>query len=307
VTDPRPRVLPAERAQYTALLAFLRTVRGEFDTVLGASPPRAPWATRDNENVTAMLAVFDAAIDALAAERHVVRFDLPNTGVVAASYHFTGNDISLRPVGDAASLGDVAESLVHEYTHHEQDVTAEELLRAARLPQEHTREDELRQETEARRNGVYFAMLMRLVPRPLGFSTMVSSGLLLQDFERERTGRPAEQAAARASIRQTLEGPYAAQLAANAPGRNYTIEIRSNRHAVVVGMRGVETDLGEVPQTVQTTSALENHLAGALRALPGFATFFDAAPGGQRLAVAMFVVFDAGRRVTDFALAPSSP
>jgi hypothetical protein len=301
VTDPRDRVLAADRAQFDQLRAFLGTVRGEIATVLGQSPPAEPWAVPGNENVVAMLAVLDALSAALAAERHVVRFDLPTTGTTAASYQPFQDEIHLRPISAGTSLHEVAASLVHEYTHHEQDVTAEELLRAARLPQEHTTEDELRQETESRRNEVYFTRLMSIAGHRVGFHEELSARLFLDDFEEERTGSPREQAAARASIRTTLAGPYAAQLATNAPSRRYLIEIRPDRHAVLVGVGGVETDLGEVPTAITTQERLETHLSNQV--FPIRAPLF-LGPGGTQLTVLQFVVFDVGRKVAEFGMLP---
>ena len=303
LTDPRVRVRPADAAAYARLRTFLATVRGEITAVLATTPPREPWAVPDNENVVAMLGVLDDLNVALAAERHVVRFDLPTTGTTGALYQFPTDEIHLRPIGSAADLADVAGSLVHEYTHHRQDVTAEQLLRARRVPLEHTRADELRQETEARRNQVYFERLISLAGRPMGFGTLISSGLLLADFERERTGSPAVQARARADIRHALEGPYAAQLAANAPSRRYLVEIRPNRHAVLIGVGGVETDLGAVPPSVTTRQHLEAFLATQVEALPTRAALFRG-PSGQALVVIQFNVFDAGQKVADFALRP---
>ncbi len=299
IRDPRVRVLPNERAMFNNLRDFLIQVRAGINGLLAAPPAGEPWVRPDNENITQMLERLDALIQDLRSERHVVRFNLPRAGNVAASYSVLEDVIQLRPFTADQQRNEVAANLVHEYAHHVQDIIAEELQRAARHPIEHTRADELRQETEARRHEVYFTRLMSLQGHQVGFDEELSARIFLARFERERTSSPREQAAARREIRQQIESAYTAQLAANAPAVHYLIEIRSNRHAILIRSGGVEADLGAVPANITTRDQLNNLLIGRIQADPVRPSLFRA-PNGTQYAVIFFVVFDAGRKVAEF-------
>jgi outer membrane protein OmpA-like peptidoglycan-associated protein len=309
VTDPRDRVLAAERPMFNQLRTFLVRVQGEITTALAAGPVGHHNLTADNENVQAALALFDHLIADVQSERYVVRFDQPTTSNVAASYSELEDLIHLRPFRNDQELSQVVANLLHEYAHAIQDRTAEELLRARRLPLEHTREDELRKETEARRHEVYFASLLIGVGHHFGaagFGEEISVGVFIGRFERERTGSPAEQAAARKEIRKELESAYQQQLATNAPTRRYLIEIRSGPSAALIGLGGVETDLGSIPDTVRTTFQLDAHLAHRLEISPVFPGLFRGR-GATPNSIALFVSFDGDRKVAEFGLPRPTP
>lgn len=299
ISDTRTRVLPAQRGMYNDLRSFLAQVRTGITRLLTTPPAGEPWVSSDNENIAQMLERLDSLIANLASQRHVVRFDLPTTGQGAASYSVLEDVVHLRPFSNDEERNEVAASLIHEFAHFVQDVTAEQLQRAARAPTEHTREDELRQETESRRHEVYFTRLLTLLGHRVGFHTDLSARVFLNQFERVRTGSPTEQASNRTSIRQTLEGAYSQQLAENAPSRRYLIEIRSNRHAILVRGATSETDLGAVPTTVTTQSQLNGYLQAQIQASPIRPSLFRGS-GNTRYTVIIFIVFDAGQKVGEF-------
>jgi hypothetical protein len=305
VTDPRDRVLAAERPMFDQLQNFLVRVQGEITSGLAAGPMGRQNLTADNENVQASLAALDKLIAAVKSERHVVRFDQPATSNASASYTETDDTVHIRPFHNDQELSQTAASLLHEYAHAIQDRTVEELLRARRLPLEHTREDELRKETEARRLEVYFSSLLIGAGHSFGaagFHEEISTALFVGRFERERASSPAEQASARKEIRKELESVYGPQLARNAPLRRYLIEIRSGPNAVLIGLGGVETDLGAIPDTIKTTDQLNGHLALRLQNSPRFAGLFRGT-GATPNALALFVAFDGDRKVGEFGLA----
>ncbi|HEV7388488.1 MAG TPA: DUF4157 domain-containing protein [Gemmatimonadaceae bacterium] len=309
VTDPREHVLASDRPMFDQLRTFLVRVRGEITAALATGPVGSHKLTADNENVQAALSLLDKLIDDVQSEGHVVRFDQPTTSNVGASFTELEDLIHLRPFHNDQEMSQVAASLLHEYAHAIQDRTAEELLRARRLPLEHTRSDELRKETEARRFEVYFASLLTGTGHHLGFHEEVSAGVFVGTFERERSGSPAEQAAARREIRKELGSAYSAsgQLTANAPTRRYLIEIRSGPSAVLIRQGGAETDLGSIPVTVKTPFQLDSHLAQRLETSPMFPSLFKGS-GRTPNAIALFVAFDGDEKVAEFGLPrPTSP
>ncbi len=301
ITDPRERILQQDRARFTALRDFVVEARRGIEQLLNAPPAGHTWVRRDNENITQMLSRVDALIADLRAERLILRFDLPVQGKVAAKYDLLEGKIRLRPIRNDVQMAQAAASLVHEYAHHVQDVVAEELQRAARQPTEHTREDELRQETESRRHGVYFTRFLGLLGHSVGFHVELTARVFLGLFEKERTGSPTEQATARREIRSQLGMEYASQIAANAPMRRFLIEIRSDRHAILLEVGGRVTDLGAVPASITTRDQLNQHLNTLVDALPTRARLFGDI-GGKRVSLAMFVVYDGNRKIGEFGL-----
>lgn len=303
IADPRLKVLPNERPQFDKIRNFIIQLQGEINIALAAGPVGFHALSRDNENVQAMLRVLGMLIGDLQSERYVVRFDQPLTSSVAASYDEQGDTIHIRPFNNNEEMAMVASSLLHEYAHAIQDRTAEQLLRAGRYPLEHTREEELRKETEARRHEVYFASLITALGHGFGasgFMEEVSAGVFVGRFEQERTGSPAEQKAARREIRSQLESAYTQQLA-GAPSWKYLIEIRDGSTAVLVGQKAKETDLGSVPAYVATRDQLNAHLADRVGKSPTCATLFQGS-GATKYRVAQFFVFEQNNKLSDFAL-----
>ena len=228
-----------------------------------------------------------------------------------ASYVEQEDMLHLRPFSDDGERARVAEGLVHEYTHLIQDRTMENLLRASRGPLEHTREDELRKEIEARRHGNYFLLLMRELGISLGsgqeaFNEELSARVFVSRFERERTGRPAEQAAARTEIRKEVSQAYAAQLQSNAPIRRCLIGIDDSNRALLHAGGPTPIDLGLVPETITTRDALTGHLQSAVERSSVFPSLFVSS-NGTVYKIITFIAFNRDRKLADFAIANPSP
>ncbi len=299
VTDPRPRVEAADLRSYRRLVRFMVDARTGIRGLVANPPASLSWEIRDNENVRDLMSLLDDLIADLQAQRYVVRFDQP-AGDKLATYWYLQDEIHLRPFSNDQELAAVASSLVHEYAHAVQDRIAEELLRARRHPVEHTREDELRKEIEARRHGVYFALLMQALRR--GNITNLSTYILHFNFETERTGSPAKQRQARTRIRKTILSHYTKQLAENAPAGRYLIEVRGD-NGFLIRTGGAETALGAIPTNITKQPALENHLAGRIRRLPDYASLFRG-PGGLSYGHIALVVYEGTRKLGEFGLKP---
>ena len=299
VTDIRTKVIPAHRNMYQQLTNFMVQARTGIQRLVASSPATITYKIQDNENIRDLQALLSNLIADLQAQRYVVRFDLP-AGSVQGSYDVYQDVIHLPPITNPRQTAAVAVNLIHEYAHIIQDRTAEELLRASRYPREHTRKDELRQETEARRHEVYFAHLMQALRR--GQIRRLSTYILLGQFEKERTGSPSEQKKARRGIRQTIKSHYTRQLRTNAPSRSFLIEIRSE-HAYLIRFRGRETELGKIPSVLITQQNLEALLEQRIKLSPVHRSLFRRVDGRVPV-VLQFLIYEGRRKLGEFGIRP---
>jgi hypothetical protein len=83
--------------------------------------------------------------------------------------------------------------------------------------------------------------------------------------------------------------------------RRFLIEIRSDRHAILLEVGGRVTDLGAVPASITTRDQLNQHLNTLVDALPTRARLFGDI-GGTKVLLAMFVVYDGNRKIGEFGL-----
>lgn len=303
IPDPRTAVLSAQRSMFAELRTYIRNTTRQIRTLAARGPTGEAWLTSDNENITSLLALLDQLIADLDGERLIIRFDHPTTGSSSASYTETADVVHLRPFTNDEERTNVAAGLIHEYTHVIQDRTMENLLRASRGPQEHTREAELRQEIEARRQGSYFIRLLLALGMDLGdpLGAELTARMYVERFERERTGSPREQAAARREIRSTIRDAYEDQLRRNAPSRAFLIWIDDSNRAWLETDTATPADLGVIPETITERMALASHLQAAVRASGASARLF-AGPGGVRYNFVLFFVFYRNRKLTEFGL-----
>jgi hypothetical protein len=300
------------------LLTFIQDARTKIRAVLASRPARGDeWLTERNENIQTVLRVLDEFVNDVRNSGIILRFDQAATGNVLARYTEGENTLHVRAVQTPDDLRVVLPNVLHEYTHAKQDRAAAALLVAGRAPREHTREAELQKETEARLVDVYATELLnraKLAPRDpnVALNAILGSVGFRVDFERMRTGSAAERRAGAAGIRQRLAGPYAPQLATNAPAIRYPIEITQSNRATLFrrGARGAPeaVDLGPIPATVTMRQDLINHLAGALYRLPSFGALFTRPSGGSYVVAIFFAFFrDVNGRdqpVVEFNLGP---
>jgi hypothetical protein len=282
---------------FDALRSRLALLRGHVGGLVRRTPPARSWAVPENENIAKMLQVVDELNAALAAERVVVRFDL-STGV--AKYFPAIDTIRLRPIRSEEGLNEAAVNMVHEYTHYRQDVVLEQELLGQRVPKEQTAEEQLAAEIEGRRNHVYFRSLIEIMGYRCDVADLISTGVFLDRFERERlAGTPEEKAAVSAEIRDAMiKGGYVEE-----PSRVYMVELRPDRRAVMVGVAGAETDLGIVPAAYRDRIQLSGYLKQQVNALPTRPDLFRG-EGGTQYPLIQFVVFEAGLEVAGFDVEP---
>jgi Domain of unknown function (DUF4157) len=293
--DPRVRVLPADKPQLAKLIAFLVDSRSKIGTLVGGGPSlttmsKETWMDSSNPNVSETLAELDTLIAELQGEQLIVRFDQATGGVVAASYTFSDNIVHLRPFTSDTQRNQTAASLLHEYTHAQQDRATEAKLTASNAPVEHTAEQELQQEIGGRKPEVYYVrMLMCIIHSPLNdpLGAELTAMVLTGDFERMRTGSKAEKAAGKADVRKTIGDAYQSQIAANAPSRNYVVEIDDSDQATLYtsgAAGGGKIDLGQVPPGTKTRNDLVTLFGNRIPALKDFAKLFVGA-GGKTMPV----------------------
>lgn len=303
ISDSRAAILPAQRAMFNQLVTFLRDSRRQIGALIARQPTGTGLLTRDNENITALLNLLDALIDDLADEGLIIRFDQPLGGDKAASYSELENLIHLRRFGNDEERAVVAAGLIHEYTHVVQDRIMESLLRASRGPLEHSREDELRKEIEARRQGSYFIRLLAELGIRMGnpFGEELTARVYVGRFEQERTGTPSEQAVARREIRTELREKYAEQLRTNAPTRQYLIRIDDDNRAWLDRGATRPVDLGVIPGAIVNRSELAGYLQARIQASSVHLRLFRG-PGRVRYKFVLFFVFYGARKITEFGL-----
>ncbi|HEX2050784.1 MAG TPA: DUF4157 domain-containing protein [Actinomycetota bacterium] len=321
VTDTRPPILPADRDTMRRMLDFMERASQAIRELIAAAKPSEPWLVEKNANIQAVLGLMAEFRMDVHGGNIVVRFDQPGGGNVAAHYDHGENLIHVPPIANDDDVAIVMPSLLHEYAHAKQDRARARLVAAAGRPLEHTRADELAQETEGRLYDVYAAQLLSKIgmgPRDANAQLNVVFGTVgfLTDFERIRTGKTkAERAAGAAGVRTRLEGPYKAQIETNAPALEYPIEIEQSNHAVLNALdasgKPQKIDLGTIPAGVKSRGQLSTHLAGQVSTHARFASLFRGA-GGKSYVVAHFVVYFRnvdGREevVTQFSLAPPAP
>jgi hypothetical protein len=310
VTDTRVSVLPTDRSSLDELRRFLEDITGQIRGLVGRNPPSEPWMTSSNPNVQALLSHLDSLVHDLQAGRLIVRFDQALTGEQAASYEFLSDTMHLRRFSGQAERNKVAIDLVHEYAHALQDRTVENMLSTAITRVEHTREDELGQEIEARRSETYFTRLLRALRMGISadineaFQAEITARVFVSNFERERTGSRAERAAATRGIRSDIETAYTEQLQENAPIGMYRIEIDNSNQALLFARTTAGAspiNLGSVPATVQNREALISNLATKIQVLSTFANLFVGSRQSRYNKV-VFAVFYRNQRLAEFGL-----
>jgi hypothetical protein len=311
VKDTRAPVLPAEMTMFTDLRTYVNGLPGRLRALVNAGSAADPWLTSSNPHVMSALSVLDRLVADLSGPSFVVRFDKATGTNSAASYDHLNDNMSLQPFTTPAQRTLIAVDLLHEYTHILQDREAEQVFARARKPHQATREEDLQNEIGARREQVYFGEMLRLlrdpVPTDAIFGTQLSNMVFRGRFEAERLATtPKARAAATKDIRQSIEKPYAAQLATYASFKTYPVEIADNNHALLywdLPLVPSPKDLGEVPASVNTAALLNVFLSNAVQALPEFGKLFDG-PGGKRLAAVSFATVYKEEHIAEFGLNP---
>lgn len=243
-----PGTQPLIKAVYTPgmvkVAEFIEKACNQILASITKSPSGTGLLTSDNENILALLSLLKKLVNDLKGRRIKVLHD-PKLlgGKTRAYYSATENVLKVRPLPnrpDLPTLNLVATDIVHEYTHYFQDRIRERLLLAKRAPVETTRDWELYKEIEARRNEVYFLELLQKFGIGKGavttelFNALVSAGLLVKEFEKERTGSPKEQIEARREIYTKIRTYYKKQIKTHAPSLEYLIEINDYDEAELI-------------------------------------------------------------------------
>jgi hypothetical protein len=311
VRDPRPRVLPAERAAFSDLQTYVAGLPTRLRALVGSGAASEPWLTSTNSNVQSALRVLDQLSNDLSSERFVVRFDQPAGTNVAAVYDSLNDVMHLRPYNGVRERTVITIDLLHEYTHVLQDREAERVFVNSTAPHVHTRQEDLARETQARQEQVYFGEMLRVLGDPVPdsaiFGSQLSDRVFRGRFERERTGRTSrERGAATREIRAEIETAYASQLATNSSIKTYRIEITSSNHALLyLNIAGATSprDLGLVPAGITERDPLSAHLERSIRALPEFSRLSNAG-GGRRFTILTFAITYNGDHVMEFGIQP---
>jgi outer membrane protein OmpA-like peptidoglycan-associated protein len=307
VVDARDRVLEVDRPAINDLRDFLRNTTARINTFVASLPVGTGLFTRDNENIRALLSLLDQLVGDLKAERLLIRFNSELPPRTLAAYIESVDMILLRPFNGDEQRNRCAINLVHEYAHVLQDRTLENLLRTSEGPIDRLGEDEIRTETEASRHELYFQALLRELKIPVAETKTVDfdldhirgQELLLSEFERERTGSPNEQAAARKEIRRIMGLTKADQIKTNTPMRVFLIRIDTGNTARLHTGKGAPVNLGVVPTAVTNLFEMNRHLRAALDN-SGILPSLFVSPTNTPITVLRFIAFRGNFKVAEF-------
>lgn len=304
IGDTRQRVLQADEPMYTAMTTYLQALPARI-RAMTASPPASFAFLRNNPNVDAILALTERIAREFTARQHIVRFDPSLVGTnVGAVYGFTTDIIRLRPFTNNGQRTDVVASLLHEYTHYQQDAAIEQSVSSSQRSDDHSENDELNHEVEGRRSGSYMnVILTALGDAPSDLQNSISDQVFVSNFEQERTGNRRERREATEDIRTSVRNAYTAQIAHNSPSATHYASLGEDNH-VYLRIRGRQVDLGAVPATVTTRDALSGHLAGRIRSDSHQFGVFQrgSARSASRYTIATILVYYHDRKLTEFAI-----
>jgi outer membrane protein OmpA-like peptidoglycan-associated protein len=310
VEDDRVVVLPDERAAMESLRGFLGETARAMRIRIASFPSGRDLFTRDNENLLAMMALVDALVRDLRAERLRLRFVSELPGGLRAAYEHATDTMLVRRFTGAADRNDVAADAVHEYAHVLQDRTMEALLRASGRATAGAIDDYVREETDAKRHELYFrAMLSDMgIPVALGadIRALLGRQRLMSRFEEERAGDPRRQATAREEIRELVAASSRETAEASSPFAMYSIRIDERGLAVLRRLDGAAVSLGRVPRWIGTFTAMSRCLEAMLFGSGELPRLF-ARPDGGAFKSILLVAFRGGAKVAEFERVPSSP
>jgi hypothetical protein len=307
--DPRPPVLPADRAFAKQLTELVADTHTKIDTLLQGPPPKDDaWATLANPNVAAVTGLLDSLEWDLETDGIVLRFDQPLGTKTNARYDVLQGEMHLKPPTAMDPAEEVVD-LVHEYTHQRQDKAAEGKLIDQKAPTVFDQEVDLQQEIEARRQETYFTRLMLLAgvkfgPKANVFNIEVTARNFVREFEEERSGKPKIKSTARRSIRKEIGDAYEQHFKDNGSFGDFPLEIAADDRALLYaswGKGGLPVDLGVLPDSVQSLAQLQSHLHQALLASPALPRLFRG-PNKQAYDRVVFTVFFHKRLLLQFGI-----
>lgn len=303
ITDTRDHVLATQRQMYDDLTAYLQGLPARMKAMV-ANPPANSADLQNNPNVDAVIAMTEQLAADFTAETHIVRFDASLVGTsVAASYSFTEDIINLRPFSNDGERGDVVASLLHEFTHQQQDVVVEAAVRTGKTSDDHDLQDELDHEVGGRKSGVYASAILRGMGEiQQDFNSELSDRVFLGMFEDERKAKtPKAKAAATKAIRTKVEGGYTSQIANNVPSATHYAELTADNH-IHLKVAGVDHDLGAVPANTTDRDALHSWIEAQIRAdAKQFGAFTK---GKGNYSVVTVLIFSGDRKLGEFAMNP---
>jgi hypothetical protein len=317
IKDDRTKVLPAQLGMYNELSTYLQGLPARLEALVKAPAPGNEWI-QNNPNVQQVLTIVSQLANNFASQKHIVRFDPALlTGTTAASYDHASDLISLRPATGTDPIARVAKDLVHEFTHHLQDVAAEDAVMLDKTKKEDGRKEGLAREVEARKTGVYASSLVQMLgdardttAESLSFNgPMMNDRLYTAKFETLRNAKTStEKAEATKNVEDPISKAYEAsgQFAANHPHATYYAELGKYDNHIRINLDKGPVDLGEVPADIKTEAALEHHLRTKIEAAPNQHGVFDKTEGKTvtKYAVITILVFYQGKKLSDFAMRP---
>lgn len=295
VADNRPRLLSADKPLFESLVELLAGLLPRIDTLLANPPASAPWLTRDNDNVAIIRSTLNSLVNDMRGLRFAIRFDSQLQGALG-EYDPSENLMRLRPFTNDQERTSVAQTLLHEYTHFQQDKRAEAVFATHKQASEDTAADVTRREVEGRRVQVYFSQILsNLGIGEPDFNRALTNAHFFGVFEKERAGTPAEQKQASADITAEIGAAYA-QNHTSYPRGQYVVEIDQKNHAVLYAGResgAAPVDLTDVPADVALLPQLLDHIERAFRTSKLFPSLVMSTTG-QRYPVILLTIIHGG-------------
>ncbi len=297
VEDDRVVWLPDQRRAVENLRGFLDATAGAMRARIAGFPAGRGMLTRDNENLVEMLALVDALVVELRAERLRIRL---LAGQAGGTYAAAADTIAVRRFGDRASRSGAAADLVRGFAQAASHRTLEGLLRTAGRPVERTRDDLVRDATQARRHELYFRAMLVEMGIPVAPDGADPDLMLL--FEQERSGAPRQQAEAHSGIRAAIEPRLSGETEALG---SYAVRIDEDGAARLIGADGAAAPIGAVPRWIHTFSEMSRCVESLLFESGRLGALFQRPDGGAYGSI-LVVAFRGDERVAEFARRPES-